>query len=261
MKPAIRSVTVVTVTLNSEATLRLTMESVKRQTFHNVNHVIIDGLSQDRTIDIAREYCPAYLVSEKDGGIYNAMDKGARAVKGDIAIFLNAGDIFYDDNVCSDVVDVFNRSNADIVFGDILPVYLDPLDHHDHPAFRPGQLISLGYMRSRKDLHRESIHHQATFYRRGIFAHSRYACERPEATGEYNLLLNAVFRHQAQIAYTPRAISRFQLGGRSTSNFEEEYARYLAAVRALKDLYLDAEAGKTDFDENEFHTWYQTQAA
>ncbi|KSV62445.1 hypothetical protein N185_08515 [Sinorhizobium sp. GW3] len=230
------------------------MESVKRQSFHTVNHVIIDGMSNDRTVEIAREYFPGYLRSEKDAGIYHAMDKGAQAANGDILIFLNAGDTFFDDNVCSDIVDVFNETGADIVFGDILPVYLDPLDHHDHPAFRPGQLISLEYMRSRKNLHDESIHHQATFYRSSIFAHSRYGCERPEATGEYNLLLSAVFRHNAIVKYTPRAISRFQLGGRSTSNFEEEYNRYLAAVRALKELYLNQEAGKTDFDENEFHT-------
>lgn len=255
VKPRIRSVSIVTVTLNSESTLRLTMESVRRQNFHDVRHVIIDGKSSDRTLEIAREYCPATLVSEKDGGIYHAMDKGARAVSGDIAIFLNAGDVFYDDDVCSDIAEVFNKSGADIVFGDILPVYLDPLDHHDHPAFKPGQRISLSYMRSRKDLHRESIHHQATFYRREVFAHSRYACERPEATGEYNLLLNAVFRHKVRVAYTPRTISRFQLGGRSTGNFEEEYARYLAAVQALKELYLDREVGKTDFDENEFHIY------
>lgn len=250
----VRSVSVVTVCLNTRDTIRMTLESVARQTYPDVRHVIVDGGSTDGTLDIIREYDPAYLVSEMDDGIYHAMDKGAQAANGDLLIFLNAGDTFFDDEVCARVAEFAQSSRADIVFGDLLPVRIYPSDHSDHGAFEEGKLLNLGYMLNRKYLYNESIHHQATFYRRWVFDKGRYHCAEEHASGEYNLLLDAVFSQNATVKYISRPISRFALGGTSTRDFEKEWVKYSRARETLRGLYMP------DFDainlknEHEFHT-------
>lgn len=252
-KRPVRKVSIVTVTYNARDTLRLTMESVIRQSFPDIDHVIIDGGSTDGTQDIAREYELGTFVSEKDKGVYDAMDKGAKAAKGDIVIFLNAGDTFFDDNVCSDVAEFFEETDADIVFGNIMPVYLGHNDEHDHGAFRAGELINLAYLRNRSQLRDESIHHQATFYRRDVFAKSTYACVEPAGTGEYHVLMSSVFKYNAKVRYIPRNISRFALGGISTRDFKTEWERYVACRDILRRMYLGDKRTIAPPNEFEFH--------
>jgi len=235
---SVKKLSVVTVCLNVRDTIRLTLESTKNQTFPDVEHILIDGGSTDGTQDIIKEYDPGYFVSEPDGGVYQAMDKGAAAATGDIVIFLNAGDTFYDREVCRKVANFFDETRADIVFGNILPVYLDASDVHDHAAFVAGKLIDLGYMSNRSQIYDESIHHQATFYRRWVLEKCTYACPKPEATGEYNLLMKATFIHGARLKHFPGPISRFVLGGISTRDFSKEWQKYNTARQTLRDLYL-----------------------
>ncbi|MEO6270666.1 MAG: glycosyltransferase [Lautropia sp.] len=237
-KPAVRKISVVTVCLNARDSIRLTLESVARQTFESMEHVIIDGGSTDGTCDIVREYPVGHFVSEKDKGVYDAMDKGARAASGDVLIFLNAGDTFYDDRCCEDVAAFFDETGTDIVFGNLMPVYLDSSDTHDHGAFTAGTLLDLSYVVNRRQLYDESLHHQATFYRRWIFDKCTYTAPEAEATGEYNLLLDAVMTHKAAVKHIPRAVSRFVLGGISTRSFETEWANYIKARDILRSRYF-----------------------
>jgi glycosyltransferase involved in cell wall biosynthesis len=238
MRGIVRTVTVVTVTYNAKDNIRLTLESVRRQKGCSVGHVVIDGASTDGTQDIVNEYDLEYFVSEPDGGVYPAMEKGARRALGDIIIFLNAGDIFYDEEVCQDVVAFFNRIEVDIAFGNILPVYLNKNSCHDHPSFSSGVPLSLGYIKDRAQLFDESIHHQSIFYRRWIFYRASYIAIDPIANGEYNLLLSSICWFCAKVKYLDRCISRFALGGISTGNFELEWARYVKARDFLRALYF-----------------------
>lgn len=251
---SVRSISVVTVCLNTRGTIRLTMESIKNQSFPHVRHVIVDGGSTDGTLDIIREYNPHHLISEKDDGIYHAMDKGASTADGDLLIFLNAGDTFFDDTVCEKVAAFAEKSRADIVFGDLLPVRISRSDSSNHGAFEEGKTLSLGYMRNRKFLYNESIHHQATFYRRWVFDKCTYLSEDKHASGEYNLLLNAVQNHGASVKYIPRTISRFALGGTSTNDFESEWQKYSKARDTLRERYMPDFAAIKIKSETEFHT-------
>ena len=249
---SIRKISVVTVCLNARDSIRLTLESVAHQTFSDVEHVIIDGGSEDDTQSIVQEYPVGYFLSEKDNGVYHAMDKGAQAASGDILIFLNAGDTFYDDTTCEEVATYFDKTRADIVFGNLMPVYLKATDTHNHGAFIAGKLLDLGYVRNRRQLYEESIHHQATFYRRWIFKFCPYLCSSPEANGEYNVLLNAVMKQNACVKHIPRPVTRFVLGGISTRDFDHEWERYIKARDILRQLYCpDPEAIKVR-DVNEF---------
>ena len=238
MRTTVSSVTVITVTFNARENLRLTLESVKSQKGCSVHHIIIDGLSSDGTQDIAQEYDLDYFVSEPDAGVYPAMEKGAKIANGDILIFLNAGDVFFDDNVCLDAINFFNSCVVDIAFGNLLPVYLINDRRHNHPSFVSGQPLHLGYIKNRSQLYSESIHHQATFYRRWIFNQASYMAPDPIANGEYNLLLSSVCWFCAKVKFFDRTISRFALGGISTSDFDSEWKRYTKAREFLRALYF-----------------------
>jgi glycosyltransferase involved in cell wall biosynthesis len=112
-------VTVITAAYNSGSTIGETLESVANQTFKNIEHIVVDGLSKDDTLNIVAKYPDVKLVSEKDSGLYDAMNKGIKLASGDIVAILNSDDLFYNDNVVADIVKVFESSNASAVLSNI----------------------------------------------------------------------------------------------------------------------------------------------
>ena len=86
---------IITVTYNAEDTLERTLQSVAQQTYPHIEHLIIDGASTDKTLEIAHRYPHAILHSEPDHGLYDAMNKGLRLATGDFLCFLNAGDTLH----------------------------------------------------------------------------------------------------------------------------------------------------------------------
>lgn len=115
-------VTVVTVVLNSSETIEETIRSVLYQTYDNVEYILIDGGSDDGTREIIRAYEDFidYWVSEPDGGIYNAMNKGISLANGQYINFLNADDHYLHSSVLEKVVGLFRSSNSQIIVGDAL---------------------------------------------------------------------------------------------------------------------------------------------
>lgn len=112
-------VTIVTVVMNMAATIEDTFRSVQRQTYRNIEHVIIDGGSTDGTVDIIRKHEQqiAYWVSEPDSGIPNAFNKALDRSTGDVICFLNADD-WYADETIARVVELF-QDGAEAVWGDM----------------------------------------------------------------------------------------------------------------------------------------------
>jgi len=98
-------VSVITVVFNSVNLLERTIQSILNQTWPNIEHIIIDGGSKDGTVDIIRKYDDriAYWISEPDGGLYDAMNKGLAAATGDFVWFLNSGDLAYRDETLEQV--------------------------------------------------------------------------------------------------------------------------------------------------------------
>lgn len=109
---------IITCTFNAEATLERTLKSVNAQSFTDRELIIVDGASKDSTLDIVRKYdsCVTKLVSEKDRGLYDAMNKGIRTAEGKYLIFLNAGDCFHNENVLSDVASSLT-GDEDVIYG------------------------------------------------------------------------------------------------------------------------------------------------
>ena len=128
-------ISVITVCLNSEKTIRDTIESVLNQTYGDVEYIVVDGLSKDRTVQVAREYEQRFadkgyrytVVSERDDGIYDAMNKGVKMAQGDVIGILNSDDFFASDKVLEKVNNAFAENPA------IEGVYADVryVDWHD----------------------------------------------------------------------------------------------------------------------------------
>lgn len=113
---------IITITYNAAQTLERTILSVQEQTYPHKEQIIIDGASKDATLDIIQKYRHALskVVSEKDKGLYDAMNKGLALAEGDYICFLNAGDKFHSPNTLSEIVQSINdmEEDADVIYGD-----------------------------------------------------------------------------------------------------------------------------------------------
>lgn len=141
-------ISVVTVTFNCDDFIEATIKSVICQTYSNIEYIIIDGGSTDRTIDIIEKYKNkiANFVSEPDNGMYDALNKGLALATGDLINFCNSDDLFYAPNIIQKVVDSYIMENFDCCYGHA--VFIDSeenflSDHYSLP-FRKRYIITLG---------------------------------------------------------------------------------------------------------------------
>tara|TARA_B110000238_G_C16134973_1_gene443211 strand:- start:391 stop:1137 length:747 start_codon:yes stop_codon:yes gene_type:complete len=115
---------IITVVKNDEKNINKTVKSIIRQKKPNYEYIIIDGGSSDNTLKAIHEHVNSidYIKSEKDNGIYDAMNKGLKVARGDIVVFCNSGDFFYD-NAFQKILELFNEKNYDFVFGTVIRNY------------------------------------------------------------------------------------------------------------------------------------------
>lgn len=115
-------ISIITVSYNSEKTIEDTIKSVLNQDYDNFEYLIIDGQSKDNTLNIVNKYANdrrIKLVSEKDNGLYDAMNKGIKLATGDVIATINSDDILYDNHVFSTVVNNCKK-DSDILYADVL---------------------------------------------------------------------------------------------------------------------------------------------
>lgn len=159
---AAKTLSIVTVCMNIRDSIRKTCESVVNQTWNDFEWIVIDGASSDGTREIIEEYRDkiAILVSEKDAGVYNAMNKGIRAAAGEWVIFLNGGDRFASDTVLEEVFGGKER-DADILYGNTLTEFGDETvgngDTQAPETITPAYFIN------------DTLNHQSAFIRRNLF--------------------------------------------------------------------------------------------
>lgn len=121
-------ISIITATFNSEKTLRDTLDSVLEQTYDDFEHIIVDGVSKDSTMQIVKEYEPRYngklkYISEKDSGLYDAMNKGIKMAKGDIIGILNSDDKYAHNKVLEEIIDKITETNCDGTYANL--VFMD----------------------------------------------------------------------------------------------------------------------------------------
>ena len=113
-------ISIITTSYNSQETIFETLKSVNSQSYNNIEHIIVDGESSDRTLEIVDRFDHvAQIISERDSGVYEAMNKGIRASSGDIIGFLNSDDYFFSNDIMKEYADGFRSLSNKIIFGDL----------------------------------------------------------------------------------------------------------------------------------------------
>lgn len=202
-------VSIITATYNSEATIRDTLESVKRQTYSNIEHVIIDGLSRDSTVKVVKEVSPsAKCYSEADSGIYDAMNRGIEKVNGDIIGILNSDDYYASDDVIQKVVETMKRSGCDTLYGDLK--YIDK-DNTEKVVrkWKAGEMgetsFQMGWMPP----------HPTFFVRREVYEKYGTFDTRLRSSADYELMLRFLYKNQVSTCYLPECLVHMRTGGQS----------------------------------------------
>lgn len=203
-------VSIITITYNSAETLEDTIQSVLAQDYPDIEYILVDGASKDNTLQIIDRYKTqiAKTISEKDKGIYDAMNKGVSMATGDIIGILNSDDFYADNHVISDVVAKFQSEKCDGLYADLVYVDREKLDKvirvwNAGPYFK-GRFLK-GWMPP----------HPTFFVRKKCYDQfGLYSLELKSAS-DYELMLRFIHKHQISLAYLPRIITKMRAGGQS----------------------------------------------
>ena len=197
------TLSVITIVYNNARDIERTMLSVLNQTYPNIEYIIIDGLSTDGTLDIIKKYSDkiSKLVSEKDEGIYDAMNKGLALATGDYVLFMNSGDEFYSPDT---VANVFaSADNADIYYGEteMIDGNGKSLGQRRHKAPDDFSWRSFKYGMS--------VSHQAIFVKRSI---AEPFNRKYELSADIDWILNAA-KNAKIIVNTHQYVAKYLVGG------------------------------------------------
>ena len=198
-------ISIITVVYNGAATLEATIRSVRDQTWKDVEYIIVDGGSTDETPALIEKYkgTVANWVSEKDKGVYDAMNKGIRMAKGDWLYFLGSDDLLHDPHVLTTMFDAPFDGNCDLLYGNVTsPSYKGPYDG----AFTLEKLLS------------RNISHQAAFYRKELFQRLGDYDLRYRLHADWDLNLRCFMNGDVRTKYVDVLVAEFGAEGMSSSH-------------------------------------------
>ncbi len=208
-------VSLITVCYQAEQTIAACIDSVLSQDYPDIEYIIIDGNSSDRTAEIVRSYGEriSVFVSEKDAGIYDAMNKGILRATGELVGILNADDLYAYPGVISDVVRTIREQQADAVYGDL--VYVDEKDttcvkrYWKSGAYKDGS-FRWGWMPP----HPTFFVKRACYEQYGLFNTSF------RISADYEMMLRLIHKNRIRVAYLPKVLIRMRLGGVSNASVQ-----------------------------------------
>lgn len=194
---------VITVTRNSEAVLPRAMASLAQQTFADYEWIVVDGASEDGTVAIAKPFdaAPLQLVSERDGGIYDAMNKGIRLARGDYLYFLNSDDRLASATVLERASQAIREAGEpDLLVGQVRSVGPATIVLRDYSHITPQNLLF------------SSLCHQAAFVHRNLFARHGIFDTVYTLAADFDWFAR-VFRGGARVVFAPLVIANFSANG------------------------------------------------
>ena len=203
-------VSIITITYNSASTIKDTIESVVKQTYQNIEYIIVDGKSTDETLDIVKHYesTIAKVISEKDNGLYDALNKGIALATGDVIGFLHSDDFYIHNQVISNIVSVLEKEKADAVYADLYYVDKNNTDtifrKWKAGTYAHGQFLN-GWMPP----------HPTFFAKRWCYEQFGGFNLNLVSAADYELLLRFIHKHQITLAYLPEFIIKMRVGGKS----------------------------------------------
>jgi|SRR6185437_2428679 len=222
-------VSIITVTMNSERYLSDCIESVRKQNYKNIEHIIVDGKSSDGTLEIIQKNSDhiSYWISETDRGIYDAINKGIQMATGDVIGILNSDDMFASADAVRSIVDCFENNNVDSVYGDL--VYVDPKNTSKIIRYWKG----ISYKRSRFRYGWMPAH--PTFYIRreliqqyGLYENHYYTA------ADYEFMARYLYLNKVSSQYLDAMLVKMRSGGLSNITFKSRFRANRRDYLAMK---------------------------
>lgn len=213
-------ITVVTVCYNSGKTIEQTILSVIGQDYDNLEYIIIDGKSEDDTVTIIERYREkiSVAISEKDDGIYFAMNKGVEYATGDLIAFLNSDD-WYDENALQSVANAYMETDADVIYGDITYV--------EDGIYQREFVNNIDNM-----VYEMSIAHPAAFVKTSIMK-SQHFNTKYRIAADY-FFFAQLYYNKMKFVHVDKNLAFFRKGGKSTLNYYTAYEAHDIATSLAK---------------------------
>jgi glycosyltransferase involved in cell wall biosynthesis len=205
-------ISIITATFNSAATVAETMRSVEEQDYPHIEHIVVDGHSADDTLEIVQKYPhTATLISEKDDGIYDAMNKGIRAATGDIIGILNSDDIYASEHVISKIAKKFSDNEVLACYGDL--EYVDA-----NNTSRVTRRWRSGNYRTSSFYWGWMPPHPTFFVRKKVYEQVGLFDTSLRSAADYEMMLRILLKHQMKAAYIPEFLVKMRTGGMSNAS-------------------------------------------
>lgn len=223
---------IITINYNNKRGLFDTMNSIINQSCNDYEYIIIDGGSTDGSTDVIKEYesLITYWSSEKDKGVYHAMNKGIAQAHGDYCIFINSGDCFYDNHVLEGVASL--EAEEDIIVGKVI---VSENDKIQSPP--PSGELTMYHLFS------GAIPHQGAFIRTSLLLKYPYD-EKLKISSDWKFFVQTLILDNCSIRYIDEYIAKYDTDGISSSNPDlmqkerEEYLKQILPPRILADYQL-----------------------
>ena len=226
-------ISIITATFNSARTLKDTIQSVLRQTNKDFEYLIIDGGSTDETIDIVKSYESEFSgrlkwVSEKDQGIYDAMNKGIKMASGDVVGILNSDDYFTSDDILQTVADAFKCQEIDAIYGDIHFIRdgnpQKCIRYYSSRMFRPFWL-RFGFMPA----------HPSFYCKREVFEKAGLYSLDYKIGADYEMMVRLFKKYRIMSQYINKDFVTMRTGGASNNNVRSRITLINEDVKACKE--------------------------
>ncbi|MCA6435134.1 MAG: glycosyltransferase family 2 protein [Bacteroidota bacterium] len=226
-------VSIITITYNAEGTLEDTIQSVLNQSYNNIEYIIIDGKSTDGTMDIISKYSEkiSKIVSEKDNGLYDAINKGINLATGDVIALLHADDFYIHQDVIKEYVKTFNTDNADAVYANLYYVDSHSTDKiirkWNSGKYKNG-LFKWGWMPP----HPTFIAKKSIYNRFGVYRLDY------KTAADYECLLRLIHVNRIKLAYLDKYVIKMRVGGKSNESVKNRLNANIEDRKAWEDNYV-----------------------
>lgn len=229
-------ISIVTVVFNNEKTIVDAIQSVLNQSYPHIEYVVVDGGSNDKTVPLINSFKDqiGYFISERDKGLYDAMNKGIQASTGDVIGILNSDDLYQDSGVIAAVMEQFNNdSKLDILYGDLVYVKSDDTDKvvrnwkskpYYNNFFENGNVPP----------------HPALFVRSNVYKTVGLFNLEYKLAADYELMLRMLKKHNFKTKYINKLIVKMRLGGATNHSFANILNQNKEILKSWKSNELKA---------------------
>ena len=227
------TISIITVVYNGEEFLSDCIQSVIAQTYPNIEYIIVDGGSNDGSLEIIKKYQNhiTHFISEKDRGMYDALNKGIKMATGDVVGILNADDILASSDVIASIAQMFISENPDALYGNLN--YVDP----KKTAKIVRKWVAKPYTKKSIILGWMPAH--PTFYaKRSLFEQLGYYSLDYGSAADYELMVRFLFKNDVKAVFLNKLIVNMRTGGMSNASLKQRYSAFINDYKALNANHM-----------------------